>query len=188
MRIHIPKHFENLGVMKILKDLIEAYILNSPESSVDSYNYYDYNISSSTDPVKRFIEYIYNVTDEDDINGKKRETIINYYTHLLHSLRGSVKVFDILKEMESLIGLKIGSYIYSTEELKIDIEDIKVIDFDLFNKYLFAFFGSLLYYENIKELINKITLDLEIEVSSSFTGNASFVSEYVVTEEYIEES
>ena len=181
MKIHIPKHFENLGVMKILKDIIDAYAVEAPEFE-DNFNFSEYNKSASIDPVRRFLEFIY----ESDENSDKDNNILTYYTNLLYSLRGSMKIFDVLAEMETILGLKIGYYTYSTKELIINIGSVNTIDLNLFNNYLSAFFGSLLYYEDIQAIIEEATLDLKVDLDTSFNCNASFVSEYVVKEEVIE--
>lgn len=179
MRIHIPKHFENLGVMKILKSLIDAYIREVGSSDLVETNYKDYLRASSVDPVKRLLEYICKLDDGDET---KKEYILSYYSHLLYSLRGTIKIFDILKEMEDVIDLKIKTYNYSTTQLYVEIDTIEIDDISLFNKYMSAFFGALLYYKDLKELIENVRLNLEIEISAGISGGAAFVSEYTVEE------
>lgn len=191
MRIHIPKHFENLGVMRILKSLVEAYIKEVGTSDLVETNYKDYLKASSVDPVKRLLDYIckiekINLGEENEESDEAYETrkayILSYYSHYLYSLRGTIKIFDILKEMESVLDLKIGTYNYSTTNLYVEIDTIEIDDISLFNKYLSAFFGSLLYYKDLKEIIDNIRLNLEFEINSNISGGASFVSEYTVEE------
>lgn len=187
MRIHIPKHFENLGVMRILKSLIEAYIKEVGTSDLVETNYKDYLKASSVDPVKRLLDYICKIKqlegETDDEYESRKAYILSYYSHYLYSLRGTLKIFDVLKEMEDVLDLKIGSYNYSTTNLYVEIDTIEVDDISLFNKYLSAFFGSLLYYKNIKEIIDNIKLNLEFNISSNISGGAAFISEYTVEEE-----
>ena len=186
MRIHIPKHLENLGVIKILKSLIDAYIREIGTSDLVDTNYKDYLKASSVDPVKRFLDYICKIDRIDGESDQEYESrknyILSYYSHYLYSLRGTIRVFDILKEMENILDLKIGTYNYNTTNLYIEVDTMEIDDIGLFNKYLSSFFGSLLYYKELTELIDNIRLNLEFEMNSNISGSAAFVSEYIVEE------
>ena len=181
MRLHIPKHFESLGVMKTLKLLLQAYSNSSDVSSDsidDSYDsFLGYNESQTADPVKRFLSYISSSNNVDDY-------ILNYYTHRLYSLRGSYKIIDILKDAGEMLGFEIGETTYTVNELVINIESIGINNLSLFNSYMSAFFAALLYYKEIKETINKIILNISVENKPTISGNACFTSEIEVDSIY----
>ena len=178
IRLHIPKHFENLGVMKTMKQILEVYIQTTEEAEND-FRYLDYNKSSSIDPVLRLLEFL---TDfpEDKEERTRIENILRYYSHRLYSLRGTLRVFDVLKELEDEINFRIGSYKYNTNELEIDIDTISLRDLELFKIYLSGFFGSLLYYKDIKELVHEVTLEIELVSNPKLTGGAAFITEFIV--------
>ena len=178
IRLHIPAHFEKLKVIKIMKQILEAYIKNTTEVE-DNFRYLDYNKTSAIDPILRFLTFL---ADEpkDDKEKEKMNNILIYYSHKLYSLRGTLKIFDILKEISKEINLEIGEYTYNINELEIDIDSISISDLGLFKTYLSSFFSSLLYYQDIIELVNEITLEIELTSKAELSGGASFLTEYII--------
>ena len=108
MKIRIEPHLERFEVISQLKKLVIEYNRSRMKGEYQSqeYSFSDYLYAQSIDPVQRFLMLC---IPEDSLGSKvEYEQMINYWTTKFQSARGTLKIFEYLKEMGGILGVKIG--------------------------------------------------------------------------------
>ena len=154
MRIHIPSHLEKFEIISQLKKILIEYskggLTTDGSDSFESYFY-----ERSLDPVRKFLMLC---ISKDRIGEADYETLINYYTSKFFSLRGTLKIFDLLEETKKILGISIINYSYSVISLTIDFGEVETFDMNLFNTSASEFFKALLYYQDYIDTIKTLKL------------------------------
>lgn len=183
MRIHIPSHLEKFEIISQLKKILIEYskggLTTDGSDSFESYFY-----ERSLDPVRKFLMLC---ISEDRIGEADYETLINYYTSKFFSLRGTLKIFDLLEEIKKILGISIINYSYSVISLTVDFGEVETFDMNLFNTSASEFFKALLYYQDYIDTIKTLKLNLVSEINITLSGGLVSYAEHEVTEEVSED-
>lgn len=183
MRIHIPSHLEKFEIISQLKKILIEYskggLTTDGSDSFESYFY-----ERSLDPVRKFLMLC---ISEDRIGEADYETLINYYTSKFFSLRGTLKIFDLLEEIKKILGISIINYSYSVISLTVDFEEVETFDMNLFNTSASEFFKALLYYQDYIDTIKTLKLNLVSEINITLSGGLVSYAEHEVTKEVLED-
>ena len=183
MRIHIHSHLEKYEIISQLKKIIIEYskggLVSDGSNSFENYFY-----ERSLDPVRKFLMLC---ISEDRIGETDYETLINYYTAKFFSLRGTLKIFDLLEEIKKILGISILNYSYSVISLTVDFEEIETFDMNLFNTSASEFFKALLYYQDYIDTIKTMKLDLVSGINITLSGGIVSYTEHEVTKEVLED-
>lgn len=183
MRIHIPSHLEKFEIISQLKKILIEYskggLTTDGSDSFESYLY-----EHSLDPVRKFLMLC---ISEDRIGKADYDTLINYYTAKFFSLRGTLKIFDLLEEIKKILGISITNYTYSVTDLTIDFGEIETFDINLFNNSASEFFKALLYYQDYIDTIKTLRLNLISDINISLSGGLVSYTEHKITEEVLED-
>lgn len=183
MRIHIPPHLEKFEIISQLKKILIEYskggLTTDGSDSFESYFY-----ERSLDPVRKFLMLC---ISEDRIGEADYETLINYYTSKFFSLRGTLKIFDLLEEIKKILGISIINYSYSVISLTVDFGEVETFDMNLFNTSASEFFKALLYYQDYIDTIKTLKLNLVSEINITLSGGLVSYAEHEVTKEVLED-
>lgn len=183
MRIHIPSHLEKFEIISQLKKILLEYskggLTTDGSDSFESYFY-----ERSLDPVRKFLMLC---ISEDRIGEADYETLINYYTTKFFSLRGTLKIFDLLEEIKKILGISITNYSYSVISLTVDFEEVETFDMNLFNTSASEFFKALLYYQDYIDTIKTLKLNLVSGINITLSGGLVAYTEHEVTKEVLED-
>ena len=183
MRIHIPSHLEKFEIISQLKKILIEYskggLTTDGSDSFESYFY-----ERSLDPVRKFLMLC---ISKDRIGEADYETLINYYTSKFFSLRGTLKIFDLLEETKKILGISIINYSYSVISLTIDFGEVETFDMNLFNTSASEFFKALLYYQDYIATIKTLKLNLVSGINITLSGGLVASTEHEVTNEVLED-
>lgn len=183
MRIHIPSHLEKFEIISQLKKILIEYskggLTTDGSDSFESYFY-----ERSLDPVRKFLMLC---ISKDRIGEADYETLINYYTSKFFSLRGTLKIFDLLEETKKILGISIINYSYSVISLTIDFGEVETFDMNLFNTSASEFFKALLYYQDYIDTIKTLKLNLVSGINITLSGGLVAYTEHEVTKEVLED-
>lgn len=183
MRIHIPSHLEKFEIISQLKKILVEYskggLTTDGSNSFESYFY-----ERSLDPVRKFLMLC---ISEDRIGEADYETLINYYTTKFFSLRGTLKIFDLLEEIKKILGITIINYSYSVISLTVDFGEVETFDMNLFNTSASEFFKALLYYQDYIDTIKTLKLNLVSDINITLSGGLVAYTEHEVTKEVLED-
>lgn len=183
MRIHIPSHLEKFEIISQLKKILVEYskggLTTDGSDSFESYFY-----ERSLDSVRKFLMLC---ISEDRIGEADYETLINYYTAKFFSLRGTLKIFDLLEEIKKILGISIINYSYSVISLTVDFGEVETFDINLFNTSASEFFKALLYYQDYIDTIKTLKLNLASGINITLSGGLVAYTEHEVTKEVLED-
>lgn len=177
MQIYLPRHLDKLEIISNFRRLLEEYYKEGGENESDSF--YDYNNINSLDAIKIFLEYMI----PEQTLGEEYRPIIDYYTHKLYVFRGTNKIFEILKEIENIIGVSFGEISYDIDNLIINFELVRTQDITFFLKILTSFLSNLLYFKNLEKNIYSVQIPIVINSRPIFGIKAVYRSKFIVTEE-----
>lgn len=169
MKIYIPPHIRELGIVKDLCAMIIGYseILATENDSKNSLDYYYYYKTLDYDSVKSFVGICkhLNNSSEDENTSEDEITLeneINYITNLFYTVKGTIKVFDFLKlylNFEFTYEYRINS-----NELSISLSENTYNRFfkpdeELFKDRFENFLKAVLYIKNLNIGIREVELD-----------------------------
>lgn len=196
MKIRIDPHLTSFEVIRQLKELIVEYnkLKNSGEYQDSEYSFGDYLYSQSLDPVRRFLMLC--ISPESLGSDVDYNQMITYWTEKFQTFRGTLKIFDFLKEIGGILGVKIGKgepgeegyippYYYDTKILEVNFTEVETTDMNLFVKAGMEFFKSLLYYQELRDTYEILRLDLTSEIQINLSAGSQFYSSYTITEDEI---
>jgi hypothetical protein len=140
--------------------MIRAYSgVYSEEAGSFDYYYYYY----SSDGVKKFLQLC--IQESDIPEGNDYTEVINYLHRLFYSVKGTLKVFDYMKEY---LGIPfVGDIVYTVNEIRFEISEITTLDMSIYIKYMKEFLSRLLYYNDLKSSIDVMNLIISGSISNS---------------------
>lgn len=174
MNIYIPKNLLEIPVIKQMVDMLSYYSENV--KTEEKYPFQYYNNSQIIDPVKEFIELC--ISSQSYPETQDKENISNYLTRLFYSVKGTVKVFEL---METYLGISfIGEVTYNTEFIEFGIDKVLVDNEELFYQLLVDFLNSLLYFRELR--VSSSTTDLLINgnISNSIGSGISVFNKITI--------
>lgn len=158
MKIYIPDHLRNIGIIDQLSRMIEEYELTYSSESLVQGSFDDYNIYSGSDPVKNFLRLCISkpsIPEDQDYN-----EVINYLSKLFYSVKGTVQVFNYMLQY---LPLRFdGEIIYDSKEITINFKDLSVENETLFYNLLKKFLDALIYYTKLNTNISSGSINLTI--------------------------
>lgn len=159
MKIYIQPHLKKIEVIDQLEKMVRGYSDYYVENVNSFADYYYYDLKN--DPVKKFLRLcIQTVSGDQDY-----EEVINYLSRLFYSVKGTVKVFDYMKQF---LGLKFeGDIVYTTKYIEFKLSEISLTDENLFYESLQEFLEALLYFQELRSSIDSVDLVLGGEIISS---------------------
>lgn len=158
MKVYIPNHLKNLTIIDQLSKLIQGY----SEYYEETYNSFDdYYYSLRNDPVKKFISICIPSLDNKD---QSYEDVVNYISRLFYSVKGTIKVFEYMKNYLGLVFE--GDLVYTTKYIKFKLGELTLSDENLFYESLESFLNSLLYFQKLEILSDSINLVLKGEINN----------------------
>ncbi len=156
MFVYVPKHLSNIEIVAEMIELLQGYIseYGSPGSSTSfDYYYYYYTV----DPVKNFIRMCLTQSVSEPMDSG----ILWYLIRLFYSVKGTPKVLEL---MESALGLELipgpsgRKFEYTDKGISFEIRSIDTFNLDSFMDAMNGFLGALLYYNDLKAVIDEARL------------------------------
>lgn len=178
MKIYIPKNLLEVPIIDQMAKMLSYYSENI--KSEEEYPFQYYNNSQIIDPVKEFIDLC--MSSQVYPESQDKDNISNYLTRLFYSVKGTVKVFEL---METYLGISFSSEVnYSTEFIEFGIDKVLVDNEELFYQLLIDFLNSLLYFRELK--VSSSTTDLLINgnISNSIGSGISMFNNIIVDKIY----
>ena len=178
MNIYIPNHIRKIGIVDKMCKLIEAYSTAYKDNSADSFNDYYYYLN--TDPVKKFLHFCI-PESEWNTNGEHKnedyESVISYISRLFYSVKGTCKVFDLMKKY---LNLEIDNITYNVKTLSFTISEVILVDIDekVFYDSLIDFLNALLYFGSANIQIDVIKLHIANTLYNYTGANIVTYKEY----------
>lgn len=160
MKIYIPQHLREVDIIDQLYRMIEAYGQEYSDSTENSFG--EYQISQTSDPVKKFIELC---ISEDSIGeDQDYDEVVNYLSKLFYSVKGTIKIFDY---MAKFLNLDLdGDILYDSQEITMNFIGLNVSNEALFYQLLKDFLDALIYYTKLNTNIDTANLTIQ----SNFTA------------------
>ena len=184
MKIHIPSHLEKFEVISQLKKILVEY--SKGGLTTDGTNSFeDYLYQRSLDPVKKFL--LMCISKDRIGENVNYESLINYYTSVFFSFRGTLKIFDILDNIKNILGITIISHEYTVTTLTVEFGDVETSSINLFSSISTEFFKALFYYQDYMDTIETLKLDLVSDINVTITGGIVSYTEYKIEEEVLED-
>lgn len=197
MKVRIEPHlYSRFEVIRQLRELIIAYneSKTSGEYQDTEYSFTDYLYSQSLDPVQRFLMLCIpksSFPEEADY-----DQMITYWTMKFQTSRGTLKIFEYLREMEGILGVKIGrgnpgddDYVapfgYDTKTLEVNFIETETTDMNLFVAAGVEFFKALLYFQDLRDTYEVMRLDLTSDLYVNFSAGTQFYSTFTIEEDGI---
>jgi len=160
MKIHVPIHLRKIEVIDQMCKMIEEYGENFYIDTTDSFENYYYYLK--LDPVKRFLNLC--ISRSDLYSGQDYEVVINYLSRLFYSVKGTIKVFEYMRRY---LGLNFeGDIIYTTKYIEFKLSDISLTDEKMFYQYLKEFLDALLYFQELRIIIDAVNLVLSGNINN----------------------
>lgn len=178
MKIYIPSHLRNIGVIEMLYQMIK----NTPDTADSTDSFSDYRYTLRTDPVRKFL----NLTYPSAWSEQDKENKINYLSSLFYSVKGTFKVLDyiiafgILSDWEDRDS--VNKITYSSRKISIHLKSIGT-DKTLFCDYLEKFLCALLYFDELDITIDEISSDIADNAVISINSGYSYYTNYDFVEE-----
>lgn len=192
MKIRIDPHLERFEVISQLKKLIIEYnkLKTSGHYQDTEYSFGDYLYSQSLDPVRRFL--LLCIPQWSDTVAY--EQMINYWTAKFQTARGTLKIFDYLRDLGGIMGIKIGKgepgdpdyappFVYDTKTLEVNFTETETTDMNLFVRTGEEFFKSLLYFQTLRDVYELMKLDLTSEIYINISAGSQFYSSYQIEDD-----
>lgn len=167
MELYIPEHLRRIPLIGQLCTLVTKYQDCYEESPVDSFNDYEYSLS--TDPVRRFIK---ECIPEETWESKDQDytTVINYLAKLFYSVKGTNLVFEYMKQYLNLTFEK--DIKYTSERIEFSLVSLNTSDETLFRDLLEDFLDSLLFYSVLVLNIGIINVKIDNTITKYIQAGA----------------
>ena len=182
MVIYIPSHLEKFETIRQLKALIKEYrsqkVSGKFPENIGSFR--DYLYHRSLDPVRKFLMLC--IPESAFGEGVNYETMINYYSEMFQSYRGTLQIFNFLDEIKDIMGVEIVDYSYTVSTLYVNFGDITTFDINLFRESALEFFKALFYFQDYVDTLNRLKLELESDIYVSISAGSQFYKEFTVEE------
>lgn len=165
MRIYIPQHLREVEIIDQLYRMIEAYGQEYSDTTTNSFG--DYQISQTSDPVKKFLEQC--IPESSIGENQDYEEVINYLSKLFYSVKGTIKIFEY---MERFLGLNLdGEILYDSQKITINFVDLSVSNEALFYQLLKDFLDALITYTELDTNIGTVNLNIENSFNAYVGGS-----------------
>ena len=167
MELYIPEHLRRIPLIGQLCTLVTKYQDWYEESPTDSFNDYEYSLS--TDPVRKFIKEC--IPEETwELEDQDYTTVINYLAKLFYSVKGTNIVFEYMKRYLNLTF--VGDIIYTSEHVEFGLTSLNTSDETLFRDLLEGFLGALLFYSTLTLNIAKINIEIDSTITKYIQAGA----------------
>ena len=165
MKIYIPQHLREVEIIDQLYRMIEAYGQEYSDTTEDSFG--DYQISQTSDPVKKFLEFC---IPEDSIGeDQDYDEVINYLSKLFYSVKGTIKIFEY---MSKFLNLNLdGDILYDSQEITMNFVGLNITNEALFYNLLKDFLDALICYTNLSTNIDTVDLTIQNSFTAFVGGN-----------------
>lgn len=175
MKVYIQPHLRKIEIVDQMYNMIQEYA-NYYVESVNSFSDY-YYFDLKNDPVKKFLKLC--ISEDSIKEGQEYEEVINYLSRLFYSVKGTVKVFDYMKQY---LGLEFeGDIVYTTKYIEFKLAEISISDENLFYESMRDFLDALLYFRELRSSIDSVDLVLSGEISSSIGSGIVVYNKFIAT-------